>query len=104
MTIRNTSAQFATMQEMMDLCKYSKQNYVMSILGKEVTVSKNKIGGASEAITGIAEKILIENGEYKVYVDGKPYDFSKITQISAEPSGKEVDGSEEVGSEEKTDG
>ena len=50
---------------MMDLCKYSKQNYVMSILGKEVTVSKNKIGGASEAITGIAEKVLIETGSIR---------------------------------------
>lgn len=96
-------AQFATMQEMMDLCQYSKQNYVMSMLGKEVTVSKNKIGGSSEAITGIAEKILIENGDYKVYVDGKPYDFSKITQIATEPSKKEDDNPDTDGSYDKTE-
>lgn len=76
-------AQFATMQEMMDLCQYSKQNYVMSMLGKEVTIGKNVIGGSTENVTGVVEKILLEDDEYKVYVNGKPYDLSKITQISA---------------------
>lgn len=77
-------AQFATMQEMMDLCQYSKQNYVMGMLGKEVTIGKNKIGGQTENITGVVEKIMLEDNEYKIYVDGKPYDLSKVTQISAE--------------------
>ena len=40
-------AQFSTMQEMMDLCQYSKQNYVMGMLGQEVTVSNTKIGGTT---------------------------------------------------------
>ncbi len=77
-------AQFATMQEMMDLCQYSKQNYAMSMLGKEVSVSKNNIGGSSETITGIVEKIGIEDNEYKLYVNGKAYDYSRVTMVSEE--------------------
>lgn len=82
-------AQFATMQEMMDLCQYSKQNYVMGMLGQEVTVSVNKIGGASDSVTGRVEKIMLDNGDYKIYINGKPYDYSKVTQISAEESQSE---------------
>lgn len=74
-------AQFSTMQEMADLCKYSKQNYVMSMLGKEVTVSSNNIGGGSSAETGVVEKIAIEDNKYKVYVNGQAYDMSKVSQI-----------------------
>lgn len=98
-------AQFATMQEMMDLCQYSKQNYVMSMLGKEVTIGKNKIGGSTESVTGVVEKIVLEDDEYKIYIDGKPYDLSKVTQISAgkNESSDNADNSE-VENETKADG
>lgn len=75
-------AQFATMQEMMDLCQFSKQNYVMGMLGRNVTLSKNEIGGDTTSITGKVEKITVENNEYKVYVNGKPYDYNKVTIIN----------------------
>ncbi len=77
-------AQFSTMQEMMDLCQYSKQNYVMSMLGKEVTLSRDVIGGETKNTTGVVEKILLEDDEYKIYVNGQPYDLSKVTQIFSE--------------------
>lgn len=77
-------AQFATMQEMMDLCQYSKQNYVMSMLGKEVTISKNKIGGQKQDTSGVVEKIMLQDGDYKIYVDGKPYDLNKVVQIGSD--------------------
>jgi flagellar basal-body rod modification protein FlgD len=76
-------AQFSTMQEMMDLCQYSKQNYVMGMLGQEVTVSKTNIGGSTESITGKVEKIYLDNGDFKIYIDGKPYDYSKVTLINS---------------------
>ncbi|MGN0620658.1 MAG: flagellar hook capping FlgD N-terminal domain-containing protein [Porcipelethomonas sp.] len=78
-------AQFSTMQEMMDLCQYSKQNYVMSMLGKEVTVTKTGIGGSVTNVTGKVEKITLDGDDFTLYVDGTPYDISKVTQIS-EPS------------------
>lgn len=81
-------AQFATMQEMMDLAKMSKQNYVMSMLGKEVTITKNVIGGEKKDTVGIVEKIGMRNDEFQIYVDGKPYDLSRVTQV-AEASKKQ---------------
>lgn len=98
-------AQFATMQEMMDLCQYSKQNYVMSMLGKEVTIGKNMIGGSTGSVTGVVEKIALEDDEYKIYIDGKPYDLNKVTQISAgkDESSDNADNSE-VKNETKADG
>ncbi|MGN1087076.1 MAG: flagellar hook assembly protein FlgD [Porcipelethomonas sp.] len=98
-------AQFATMQEMMDLCQYSKQNYVMSMLGKEVTIGKNMIGGSTGSVTGVVEKIALEDDEYKIYIDGKPYDLNKVTQISAgkDENSDNADNSE-VNNETKADG
>lgn len=98
-------AQFATMQEMMDLCQYSKQNYVMSMLGKEVTIGKNMIGGSTGSVTGVVEKIVLEDDEYKIYIDGKPYDLNKVSQISAgkDESSDNADNSE-VKNETKADG
>lgn len=90
-------AQFATMQEMMDLCNYSKQNYVMDMLGKEVTLDSYEIGGDTKQITGKVEKIGIENNEYKVYIDGTPYDYTKVKTINGEAVNKSVaDNSEAV--------
>lgn len=90
-------AQFATMQEMMDLCNFSKQNYVMDMLGKEVTLESHEIGGESKLITGKVDKIGIENNEYKVYIDGTPYDYSKVKSINGEAVNKSVsDNSETV--------
>lgn len=101
-------AQFATMQEMMDLAQYSKQNYVMSMLGKEVTIGKNQIGGSTENVTGVVEKITLEDDEYKIYVNGTPYDLSKVTQISADgkkdTSEDKEDSDKNVNTEIKADG
>jgi len=54
-------AQFATMQEMMDLCQFSKQNYVMGMLGREVTVQKHEVGGETKTVTGKVDKKLLKN-------------------------------------------
>jgi len=75
-------AQFATMQEMMDLCQFSKQNYVMGMLGREVTVQKHEVGGETKTVTGKVDKITVENDEYKIYVDGVPYDYDKVKAIN----------------------
>lgn len=89
-------AQFATMQEMMDLCQYSKQNYVMAMLGQNVTLTKNEIGGNSKEITGKVDKIVLENNDYKIYIDGSPYDYNKVTSINASSTSGDKNDNNEV--------
>lgn len=79
-------AQFSTMQEMMDLCQYSKQNYVMGMLGQTVSLTNYSIGGGKKTVTGKVEKIMLDDGDYKIYIDGTPYDYSKVNEISLSTS------------------
>lgn len=74
-------AQFATMQQMEELAAYSKQNYVTSLIGKDVTVAKMSVTGDVNKQEGIIEKISLVNNEYKVYVNKKPYSLEEIMQI-----------------------
>ena len=75
-------AQFSTMEEMMSLSQFSKQSYVMGMLGQNVTISNNVIGGETTSVTGKVEKIVMQDGDYKIYVNGQPYDYSKVTEVS----------------------
>lgn len=85
-------AQFATMQQMQELAYYSQSNYVMSLVGKEVTVARNKVGGEIEVFTGPVEKISLTNNNFLVYVDGKPFGINQIMEIhppASEGSGED---------------
>lgn len=74
-------AQFATMQQMQELAYYSRSNFVMSLVGKDVTVARNKIGGDIETFTGPVQKISLVNNEYLIYVDGKAFGLNQIMEI-----------------------
>ena len=74
-------AQFASMQQMQELAYYSKANYVMSLVGKEVTAAKLSIGGNVEKVTGVVEKINLANNEYLVYIKDKSYNLNQIMQV-----------------------
>lgn len=45
-------AQFATMQQMQELATYMKTNYVMSLVGKEVTAARFSVSGELQQETG----------------------------------------------------
>lgn len=89
-------AQFATMSQMTELAEFSKQNYIMSLLGKTATVSKYSIGGGVTKDTGLITSINLANGDYTVTVNGKSYSLEQIMQLhasedaAAEKSDKEV--------------
>lgn len=74
-------AQFATMQQMQDLAYYSQSNYVMSLVGKDVTVASLGVGGAVNTVTGQVEKVSLNNKEFSIHVGGKPYSLSQIMSI-----------------------
>lgn len=74
-------AQFATMQQMQELAYYSRSNFIMSLVGKEVTVARPKVGGDIEKFTGPVEKISLVNNEYLIYVDGKTFGLNQIMEV-----------------------
>ena len=89
-------AQFATMQQMQELAYYSRSNFVMGLVGKDVTVAKTGIGGKVEKITGPVEKISLVNNEYSIYVDGKPFALNQIMEIHPAVASGDSGAQEEV--------
>lgn len=79
-------SQIAAMQQMQELAYYSRSNFVMSMVGNNVTVAQHKIGGGVDSITGIVEKVSLVGGEYKVYVKGIAYDLNQVMEIHPKPN------------------
>ncbi len=77
-------SQIAAMQQMQELAYYSRSNFVMSMIGKEVTVAQNKIGGGYTQVTGPVERVSIVEGEYRVVVGGKQYSLQQIMEIGGD--------------------
>ena len=75
-------AQITTMQQMEQLAYYSKTNYVMGLVGKEVTVADYSLGGNVTTDVGIVEKISLSGEDLQVYVNGKAYSTSKIMSVN----------------------
>lgn len=76
-------AQFATMQQMQELATYMKTNYVMFLVGKEVTAARFSVSGELQQETGRVEKISLVNNEYAVYVNGKKFSLQQIMELGA---------------------
>lgn len=76
-------AQFSSMQQMKELAEYSKSNYVMSLIGKNVTVASISVSGAVNKDTGPIEKVSLVDNEYRVYVNGTSYTLEQIMEINA---------------------
>ncbi len=79
-------AQFATMQQMQEMATYMKTNYVMSLVGKNVTAAKFTISGELQKETGTVEKISLVNNEYTVFVNGKQFSLEQIMEINSSSS------------------
>ena len=75
-------AQISSMQEMQNLAYYSKSNYVMGMVGKEVTVAQLGIGGKVNKDSGIVEKITLANNEFMLFVNGKGYKLSEVMSVN----------------------
>lgn len=74
--------QIASMSAMQELAKWSQSQYMASMLGKEVTITKYEIGGDVKTETGTIEGINWGDGNYKFMVNGKPYDIKDISNVS----------------------
>lgn len=74
-------AQFATMQSMQELNYYSQSNYVISMVGKEVTASKLTIGGKLQTVTGIVTKISLVDKQFAVFIGEEMFSLSQIMEV-----------------------
>ncbi len=74
-------AQFASMQQMQEMATYMKTNYVMSLVGKNVTAAKFTVGGELQKETGAVERITLANNEFAIYVNKKKFTLEQIMEI-----------------------
>ncbi|MCI8441166.1 MAG: hypothetical protein HFG27_01345 [Provencibacterium sp.] len=77
-------AQFATMQQMQELGEYTKTNYAMSLVGKNVTVARFNVSGGVDKAVGPIQKLSLVNGEYQIYVQDKAYTLDQIMEVNAD--------------------
>lgn len=85
-------AQFATMQQMQEMAAYMKTNYVLSLVGQNVTAARFTVSGAVEKETGPIEKVSIVDNEHVIYVNGKKFTLAQIMEYHSAgytPSDKE---------------
>lgn len=75
-------AQFSSMSAMQELASFSKQNFAMSYLGKEVTASVYNIGGEVETTTGKVTSVSLVGDDYKFTVNGKEFALADIKSVS----------------------
>lgn len=90
-------AQFTTMQQMQELAAYSKQNYVLSLVGQTVTAAKFKLNGEVEKITGPITKISLVDNEYQLYIGDQQFSLSQIMELGAGKPG--IDNEPEAGTD-----
>lgn len=79
-------AQFATMQQMQELAYHSKSNFMMSLVGKDVTVAKLSYGGKVDKVIAPVEKISFVGNEFKIFVKGKEYNIDQLMEIHGTPT------------------
>ena len=92
-------AQFASMSAMQELSEYSKQNYVMSFLGKECTAATYNIGGEVEKTTGKVTSVSLVDNDYKLTIGGKQFSLSEIMTVNDSSSEQETN--EEASADEE---
>lgn len=81
-------SQFSSMQAMEEFAEYSKNNYAMSLVGKEVTATRNTVSGDADTTTGVVKKVALSNNDYVLYIgdNGKSYTLDQITSVQTPQS------------------
>lgn len=96
-------AQFSTLQAMSEMSSNMKNNYVLSLVGQEVTCAKFNVSGNLVKETGVVERVTMADNEFALYVNGEKFTLSQIMELGAK---KETSGSTDDTDEadEATDG
>jgi flagellar basal-body rod modification protein FlgD len=93
-------AQFATMQSMQEMSGFMKTNYVLSLIGQQVTAARFTVSGAVEKETGPISKISLVDNEFAIYVNDKKFTLEQIMEYhsgeSAAPAEPDSDDGDEA--------
>lgn len=79
----NQITQLSNMQMMQEMSQFSKSNYAMSLVGKNVTASRYNVSGGLDTTTGVVDKVSLVDNEYVFYIDGKTYTLEQVMEVNA---------------------
>ena len=93
-------AQFSTLQAMSEMSSNMKNNYVLSLVGQEVTCAKFNVSGNLVKETGKVERVTLSDNEFALYVNGEKFTLSQIMEL-----GKKSEAADDTDeADETTDG
>lgn len=75
-------AQFSSLQAMTDMANSFSQMQATSVIGKEVLVRNTNTLGQTNHDRGLVEKVTINGGDVKVYVNNRAHNYSDILEIT----------------------
>jgi flagellar basal-body rod modification protein FlgD len=75
-------AQFSTLTQMNELTKSTQSSMAIGLIGKTVNIAYIAADGSTKVTTGIVEKVTFSNNQPYLFVDGKYYEFSQITDVT----------------------
>ena len=96
-------AQFSTLQAMSEMSSNMKNNYVLSLVGQEVTCAKFNVSGNLVKETGKVERVTLSDTEFALYVNGEKFTLSQIMELGKK-SEAASDADDADGADETTDG
>lgn len=85
-------AQFSTLQAMSEMSSNMKNNYMLSLVGQEVTCAKFNVSGNLVKETGKVERVTLSENEFALYVNGEKFTLSQIMELGKAPEKKPADG------------
>lgn len=85
-----------------------RKTYLLSLIGRTVTVTKKTSGEDSDTttsieVTGKVEKVSSKDDVYRVYVGGAWYSLDDVTEVGSEATDGAADGEETPGTGEGTE-
>ncbi len=83
-------ATISNMQMMEEMTSYSKTNYAMSLVGKNVTATRLDTNGDLDTMTGKVDQVSLVDNEYIIYVGGKKYTLDQIMSVGGDNLGTVV--------------
>lgn len=97
-------AQFSMMQQMNNMAGDFKNNYMLSLVGQDVTCAKFNVSGDLVKETGKVERIILADNDYSIYVNGEKFTLSQIMEIGKPGESNKTEDTDNEGEEEKTEG